>query len=785
MAQISTGTESPSGGGELWGLVGLSKTDFYAAAFFLTRHQRQQERDEHPKKPRTERPMRELLDGLALLFARVKKHDTPAHVTATALQTIDEGHSRTLKFFIAKNRGPQQSHGRDDVTYCRELVSWINGGPQRQLSADSPMWKSTVDFWGERVAKYRATLRKIDIVALEKFVDGELKGVGRVNMKAFRIDLELLRSFVNDYHSTTPANDYTATFNIPEDVTDYKYTKFHRPRKGDRDQRTPDQRIAEEFRKAIKHLRLLTTPRKLLELFAKHVDESDVATTVEIDFLETQKETYLDVGPIADHLEMWKRDKSCSQDFSRDIEIVVKALREPLEQPRRKLAFHCELQILEHCIVSDHAKEFSDYIGCSKLSCFFCWYALKDADFQTKDSHFNLYADCEFAFRFSTNPGHLRLALAMKKVQARLMDLLLIYSMDPSHKLVRYAARTETDPDAASITEYGQPMGAWLSVPKDKNLTTSGGGDKLNFAILKVCQDGNIIVDRDRMFYRPEKLRRDIRDKTEQRQNRRNSQAAGCGNSQWRSGANPTRDDSWMIDLVLEPWSYPFLTSRLCELLSLNSNNDEDVFDSFESISVESDNHWHMAHWQWMRFKILVNEEENLYHEIQILCRLCGRDGKKLPVNVYCQNVANFSNFDLNMAPRYPWRGDLYVIGQKVVDEVDIIQSTQLEPLEADPDIASSELLMSFRNIITWTSDIAVGQGQEIFDTLKSAKQLTQPFSIPQNFAGRYWGPDIARAKWLEEGKPGTTSLRADISRAGLPWDETVYPSATPLISSL
>jgi hypothetical protein len=95
---------------KVWEQPGFDKYEFYAAAQYLQKHEKNQgfykSNDTQGSAIRsglpTDKVACEMLDCLALLFARVKNRTSPEHVTATALKRT-EG---CVEIWIAKNHGP-------------------------------------------------------------------------------------------------------------------------------------------------------------------------------------------------------------------------------------------------------------------------------------------------------------------------------------------------------------------------------------------------------------------------------------------------------------------------------------------------------------------------------------------------------------------------------------------------------------------------------------------------------------------------------------------------------
>ena len=142
----------------VWKLPGFDISEFYAAAEYIRRHEKNQglrpanktQTSTYIKATPVEQDM---LDKLALLFARVKTSGRPAeHVTATALKKGKAG----LEIWIAKNDGLKDK----DEGFRADLEAWFN---QKGIcSKDSELMDREIrDFWGDRLRFYVSKIKTL------------------------------------------------------------------------------------------------------------------------------------------------------------------------------------------------------------------------------------------------------------------------------------------------------------------------------------------------------------------------------------------------------------------------------------------------------------------------------------------------------------------------------------------------------------------------------------------------------------------------------------------------
>ncbi|SPO07079.1 uncharacterized protein DNG_09773 [Cephalotrichum gorgonifer] len=658
----------------IWDLPGLAKDQFYAAAYFLSRLQSQQGPDEYtPAKCHTPAARRILLDGLALLFARAKAPgaDRAANVTAVAMEEVKSGAgNRTIIFHVAKNGGPQTLDQQGDKAFADELAAWLNSDTDidRDPRPLSGMWSGLTRFWNQRVRTYLKTIEQSEaLVKAESELSEQFQSSGGPDLAAFKLDFKILLQYhlaARDEDLSYEDRIFKMCFHLPE-VSDYKYPKYPAARKFERDLRSAAERRAEKFRKAIKHVRLLRTLRRLWEELVRIRDDRGGAD-IRIMFLRQHKPFPLRMEPVLAIMEGWKAFLVGKEKFATSVSTVTEFFTGPGQGPVRNRYFHCELQLLELCITAQRPQDFQDYFGCSKLSCALCWRVMKDADYQTKGTHARLYPDCAFPFSVSSADGHCRLAASLKRAQDQLLERILVYSMDIDNTFTRYVAPTETNPDAATIRPANDVDQRVLDWVKPEQYRPEDGTRQVS--VLKLSCDGSSGVE-ERNFYDAR-----ITDPNGTGKNLQHQISSG-GYNPWRATWHPIgrheHAERWIMDLQTGQYLTRSIASRAAYATRPQTK------------------------WQWMDFTVRLNPDEHLYAEIQVMCRLEDDDWNSLPPNACCERMLGFS---LEKAARCPWRGDLYIIGQEVVDDGTYRWPSELRSLNAEN---SSDFLRVFEQIVS------------------------------------------------------------------------------------
>ena len=631
--EASTGSTVNLESEPIWDLPGFVREEFYAAAYFLSRCQQQQNNTDRPPESRTPGNTRLLLDSLALLFARAwgRGADTPANVTATALETIEahdprsELKKRTLIIHVAKNAGCQDLEGMNDQKFANELATWIQHVDEEEPRAESGLWPHLVQFWAQRVQKYLRTLptsEKLNEMEseLKEYYEGAYSG-----WATFESDFAILRCYVavKERHSSnekknryTSACVYDMCFRLG-DASEHRYHKYSRPASGQPETRPQWQIQAERFRRAIKHIKLLKTLRDVwYGMVGLRKGNSDASFKIQLLDPQPPRWLHLNEDEIIDTMESWKAPPDGNQEFVSDIAEVADYFTG--RNAKRRLNFHCELQILELCISGSNSSKFEDYIGCSKLSCHLCWAVLRNADYQTKGTHSVLHPDCAFPFKVSSAPGHNCLAESFKAEQDKLLERIRQYSMQPNDSLSIYTSRSETNPYAPSFDDLsGSMSGASTAVSREVYPL------ELSFDVLKLSLDGSSTIER-MQFYQ---LRR----------------------SPIKFGGR------WCLPNFREP-----LYCKSADCHHPNGRIDSRWVTDFQL----QQHRMNDRQWKWRALKLTLDREHDVYAEIQLLSLFSANYEDRPPGNSF--NVQEYKEGD---DLRFPFRGDVYLLGRIIEDD--------------------------------------------------------------------------------------------------------------------
>lgn len=474
--QIPSSQGSPNHKAEtIWTLPTLQRDQFFAAAFYLSKQQPTQERQPSENKPNDPKlvatPVHvKFLDLIALLFARFK--GAPPHVTATALKET----ANHYEIYVVKNGGPDKV----DKILADKLTSWFTtkqDDATKETMTDETMtdetmrvgmaifWESRLELYWDRVRsdwekKFKS--RKLEGMTLESKNLETTKGPVAQLLKQYqeaKLDMEKFVDDWNDVQSlmATLMPLDSPDFNAMDNLALAKFESLERQNYPKLDAKG----LKELFRKLIKRIKLLATIPLLLKAchdFRKFVEEKSVKFVLpegpDSDFL-------LDSVPIINALDSWVVPKAfeSSEAFEREKSLAqdeIENLSDENQQIRR--FFHCELQLLDMFLTAD---DVYDYFGCSKLSCFMCWGVLEGSPYRTRWTHAKVYPACAFPFDLSTGVRHYRLALALKKVQDRLLGRVLrrvVDDPDVSGKpFSTHPGITETDPWAQPDYEPLEP----------------------------------------------------------------------------------------------------------------------------------------------------------------------------------------------------------------------------------------------------------------------------------------------------------------------------------------
>ena len=113
-------------------------------------------------------------------------------------------------------------------------------------------------------------------------------------------------------------------------------------------------------------------------------------------------------------------------------------------QPR----LHCELQLLKHPWTTDHAhvakpadmpaNTILPYIGCNKLSCYFCWKILQSLGLTTRNTHGKIRSSWAAPLDLLTEPNRQKAGDCLQEIHSQLEERLHLYRKNnPEESILR------------------------------------------------------------------------------------------------------------------------------------------------------------------------------------------------------------------------------------------------------------------------------------------------------------------------------------------------------------
>ncbi|KAF2670996.1 hypothetical protein BT63DRAFT_423257 [Microthyrium microscopicum] len=387
-------------------------------------------------------PHGQFLDQLALIFARAKlassaeftlylnknnlpKIDTCAgeardNVTATALMepTVSDHVAcpNVMQVFIAKNSGPQRFDDLDDRKFASKLEEWYNHLNVRNLPPDPTtiMWKRLLSFWRWRhryyVLKIKAAWDELQRSSL--FLSGSLVDLGpspELDYIALQDDCEHIQKLISWLEAETLEHILSRDSALNRFV--YRVCWEDRNAwstfKIDRNQEAPEGLSNKQWGRIKTLLKIVTNFKllKTLKLFWKaciSLSRAYPKYKIAMKFLPKYRIDQIDNEPFLRYMEQ------CSIDHPESKKDLDK-IKGGVDKRYFDRLFHCELQVLRlHGTVAldsvdgltrvseDGVWKLLRYVGCSKLSCFFCWEVLRSCGFYTRNTHGKLCANCAF-----------------------------------------------------------------------------------------------------------------------------------------------------------------------------------------------------------------------------------------------------------------------------------------------------------------------------------------------------------------------------------------------------
>ena len=412
----------------IWGLPGLDKDTFYAAALYL--HAARGELNVRPLFHLVETPedTRFFLDRFADCFARSKLSDARDHVSATAMVRNEK--DKVITIYIAKNqseKGCQSFASQEELgnivneneSFAKQLVDWFSKLANDDtlqvndfdLDGHVDIFKTMCRFSWSRLEHYISTISESNIHALERDV--------LVNLPKCCDGWEMAKFFINEcqlYHDmksrlsnsggakicllTTYAHLAGQIRNYPDfrTLTQTIETSLSRPKLKD---------LAQAV-KWINHLGRLLAAFTSFHRFCRDTKQNRYSFR---HLLLRSEEDDWNGDTYRKKIHSWTGDLGLTS--KREVRRFVKGqhvledrsveslMNDIVETTGTKARVHCEMQLLIHFSQPGREKCL-DYFGCSKKSCWMCWQMISQNNkYSMKNTHRKLFPRWAFPFQFS------------------------------------------------------------------------------------------------------------------------------------------------------------------------------------------------------------------------------------------------------------------------------------------------------------------------------------------------------------------------------------------------
>jgi hypothetical protein len=247
-------------------------------------------------------------------------------------------------------------------------------------------------------------------------------------------------------------------------------------------------KLAEAFRKLVKHIKLLQKIPLMMKTFQQFRGELE-GRALKMQFLDHYGSFELPTQSITAILEFWKKSNYPGVDKA------LKSLNKENALTTKRY-FHCELQLLQILLrLPGNNTRVLDFIGCSKRSCYMCWEMLRNEAYSTNDTHARLYHLCAFPFDVDVPETFEPLKQALFQLQTHLFGLLpwntgRIRSdssdCDNYSETIPYSIADSLEFGALAV-EYGK-----IQASKDQFLKKPSVDDDATIQVLRIPQDGTL-----------------------------------------------------------------------------------------------------------------------------------------------------------------------------------------------------------------------------------------------------------------------------------------------------
>ena len=419
----------------LWGLPGLDKDTFYAAALYL--YAAYGELKVKPLFHRVETPEASqiFLDRFADCFARSKLEDARDHVSATAMVRNEK--DKVITIYIAKNQSEkgcqtfdtQEELGgiaNENEIFAKHLVDWFTSLATKddtpQVNENDPdphleTFKTMCRFSWSRLEHYISTISESSVDILDNVV--------LANLHKCCAGWEKAKSLINEckqYHDMKSRLPNLGSERICL-LTAYARSAGRIRRHPDfctltnevesslSDKRPKLEHLAQVV-KWINHLGRLSAAFTSFQKFCNDKKQSGYSFRHQL--LRSEEDDW--TGDTYKHkIKSWTGDLDLNREREVRIRVdgrpvlkvkTVEELMNEVVETGKKARVHCEMQLLAY-FSKPGVEKCLDYFGCSKKSCWMCWQMIsQNYKYSMKNTHRKLFPRWAFPFKFSiSQPG--------------------------------------------------------------------------------------------------------------------------------------------------------------------------------------------------------------------------------------------------------------------------------------------------------------------------------------------------------------------------------------------
>ena len=424
-----------------------------------------------------------LLDLIARFFARAMKGENvidrnkcPAKasdsVTATAMGKV-EGKKDQLVIYIAKNGGPQDFDDKSDKDMANELELWYNRLDREALPhnpPEDPIWSKMQSFWYHRLLAYAKMVKRTWCNFLKHsrtsgLFEIETFGLSKEDLKTDRGHVEKLMAqplFRDSSRIDDPASLIKfVKFRCTEYQEPWSPITYKKDRPRLIGHHPAEWGLAEnDFRETVKYLQAMEIVTSLWKTLVSF--RGRCRMDLSFQFLEVEGSEKVPKEPLRRELKDWQRKAQTEEELKL-------AHYKAGEYNGIQKRLHCELQLLKLPWTTDdtHVAKPEDmpantillYIGCNKLSCYFCWEILQSLGLTTRNTHGKIYCNWEAPWNVLSEPNRREAGDCLQRIHSQIKERLDLHMKNTSENSI---LRKTGVP--ASETPFA-PKALWLRQP--------------------------------------------------------------------------------------------------------------------------------------------------------------------------------------------------------------------------------------------------------------------------------------------------------------------------------